>query len=188
MRIFARWSHLQESLPWSSSTHLIVASKGGTEDKACLKYKKLQFLRTPEELIASWRDQEYIPQQFTLGESVGGDSPRKFDMEPTERIGQKEPISPPSHIIRQMAEQGRRASEPNISRFGKELKTIFKTFFSHELHHRNCRRRHDIDAQHGSMIKSEPRRRKHNSGVSQDPEADLVSIPEGEALDLTLAR
>ena len=136
-------------------------------------------------MIASWRDQEYIPQQFTLGESVGRDSPRKFNMEPTERIGQKETISPPSHIISQMAEQGRRASEPNISRFGKELKTIF----SHELHHRNCRRRHDIiDAQHGSMIKSEPGRRKHNSGVSQDPEADLVSIPEGEALDLTLAR
>ena len=49
-------------------------------------------------------------------------------------------------------------------------------------------RRHGFDAQHGSMIKSEPGRRKHNSGVSQDPEADLVSIPEGEALDLTLAR
>ena len=88
-------------------------------------YKKLQFLRTPEEMIASWRDQEYIPQQFTLGESVGGDPPRKFDKEPTERICQKETISPPSHIISQMAEQGRRASEPNISRCSNKLKTIF---------------------------------------------------------------
>ena len=52
---------------------------------------------------------------------MGGDSHRKFNKEPTERIGQKETISPPSHIIRQMAEQGRRASEPNISRFGKKL-------------------------------------------------------------------
>ena len=120
-----RWSHLQESLPWSSSTHLIVAGKGAIEHIACLKYKELQFLRTPEEMIASWRDQEYTPQQFALGESVGGDSPRKFNKEPTERICQKETISPPSHIIRQMAERGRRASEPNISRCGKELKTIF---------------------------------------------------------------
>ena len=52
---------------------------------------------------------------------MGGDSPRKFNKELDERIGQKETISPPSHIIRQMAEQGRRASEPIISRFGKKL-------------------------------------------------------------------
>ena len=52
---------------------------------------------------------------------MGGDPPRKFNKEPTERIWQKETISPPSHIIRQMAEQGRRASEPNIYRFGKKL-------------------------------------------------------------------
>ena len=80
-------------------------------------------------MIASWRDQEYIPQQFTSGESVGGDSPRKFDKEPTERIGQKETISPPSHIIRQMAEQGRRASEPNISRFAKKCDYLLRHFF-----------------------------------------------------------
>ena len=140
-------------------------------------------------MIASWRDQEYIPQQFTLGESVGGDPPRKFNKELDERICQNESISPPSHIIRQMAERGRRASEPNISRCDKELKAIYQNIlFTYELY-RNCRiRRHGFDALHGSMIKSEPRRRKHNSGVSQDPEADLVSIPEGEALDLTLAR
>ena len=113
---------MQESLPWSSSTPLIVAGKGATEHKACLKYKKLQILRTPEELIASWRDQEYIPQQFTLGESLGGDPPN-------ERICQNESISPPSHIIRQMAEQGRRASEPNISRFAKKCDYLLRHFF-----------------------------------------------------------
>ena len=67
------------------------------------------------------------------------------------------------------------------------VKRISKLFEPNKLDERgkHCRRGHDSEV---DLVFESRRRRRCNSGVCQDPEPDLVSIPEGKALDLTLAR
>ena len=89
-------------------------------------------------------------------------------------------------------QEGERAKYSQVKQITLVLPSVLRQYLSKLFEPiklnpkvKHCRRGPDSEV---DLVFECGRRRRCNSGVCQDPEADLVSIPEGKALDLTLAR